>query len=56
MTPIEAVSAHTTEATVITMIVAINGRRRPRWAETVRRSDDPRPMPAKNVVKVSVLR
>jgi hypothetical protein len=53
MTAIVGVSAHTTDATVITRIAAISGRRRPRWSETGPPTSCPSAMPTKNVVNVS---
>ena len=53
MTAMVGVSAHTTDATVITATAATSSRRRPRWSETGPPISCPRAMPTKNVVKVS---
>ena len=53
ITPIDGVSAHTTEASDITTSAASSGRRRPRWSETGPPISWPSAMPTKNVVSVS---
>jgi hypothetical protein len=52
-TPMVGVTAHTTDASVMTETAASSGRRRPRWSETGPPINWPRAMPMKKVVRVS---